>query len=272
MSGAELEHISTLDSARYADTDINWRIREGYGAAIAAVSGTDLPVSFNCAASEIDHSGMRLRIKTSQGEIAARAIILTIPPTLLLSGALRFHPDLPQKREAAGGLPLGVADKLYIAIDEPDDFPIDGHLFGRIDRRETASYHLRPFGRAVIEAYFGGALARSLEAEGPEAFFGFACDELACLFGDAIRKRLHFIVATSWAQDPWSLGSYSYARPGHADDRQKLAETVDERLFFAGEACSSHYFSTAHGAYETGLEAAEQALIAIDMKVKKTAS
>jgi monoamine oxidase len=34
---------------------------------------------------------------------------------------------------------------------------------------------------------------------------------------------------------------------------------VDERLFFAGEACSVHHFSTAHGAYRTGIAAAELA-------------
>jgi len=36
-----------------------------------------------------------------------------------------------------------------------------------------------------------------------------------------------------------------------------LAAPVDERLFFAGEACSLHDFSTAHGALLTGLAAAD---------------
>ncbi len=36
-----------------------------------------------------------------------------------------------------------------------------------------------------------------------------------------------------------------------------LAEPVDDRLFFAGEACSPQDFSTAHGAYLTGVAAAE---------------
>ncbi len=272
MSGAELKHISVHDLARYEDTEVNWRIREGYGAAIQAVGGAHLPISFNCAVTEIDHSGTSIGIETPQGRIATRAVIVTVPTTLLRSRALRFRPDLPQKREAAEGLPLGVADKLFMAIDDPEDLPVDGHLFGRIDRVETASYHLRPFGRPLIEAYFGGALARRLEKAGPEALFHFACDELAFLFGEGFRARLHFITATSWAEDPWSCGSYSYARPGHADARQKLAESVDDRLFFAGEACSRHYFSTAHGAYETGVEAANQALAASSPKAKKAAS
>ncbi len=58
-------------------------------------------------------------------------------------------------------------------------------------------------------------------------------------------------------------GSYSYALPGHAGDRAVLAAPVDDRLFFAGEACSANDFSTAHGAYLTGRAAAEAALAAL---------
>jgi len=272
MSGVELEHLSALDSANYHDTEINWRINEGYGAAIMAIGAAGLPIAFQCTVSDIDHSGPRIKIATSKGTVKAKAVIVTVPPTLLLSGALRFRPELPGKSEAAEGLPLGIANKLFIAIDAPGDLPIDGHLFGRIDRVATASYHLRPFGRPLIEAYFGGSLARDLEKAGPPATFAFACGELAFLFGEAIRQRLHFVLATGWAQEPLSHGSYSYARPGHAGARLKLAESVDDRLFFAGEACSAHYFSTAHGAYETGLEAASQALAATLKRPETNAS
>jgi monoamine oxidase len=39
-----------------------------------------------------------------------------------------------------------------------------------------------------------------------------------------------------------------------------LAATVDDRLFFAGEACTVHDYSTAHGAYRTGEKVAEAIL------------
>jgi monoamine oxidase len=35
---------------------------------------------------------------------------------------------------------------------------------------------------------------------------------------------------------------------------------VDGRIFFAGEACSRRDFTTAHGAYLTGIEAADEAI------------
>jgi len=37
---------------------------------------------------------------------------------------------------------------------------------------------------------------------------------------------------------------------------------VDDRVFFAGEACSRSDYSTAHGAYLTGVAAADQAIAA----------
>jgi monoamine oxidase len=179
----------------------------------------------------------------------------------LCAGELRFHPALPDKIGAAAALPLGLADKLYLRLDQADEFPKDSHLYGAIDRVGTGSYHLRPFGRPLIECYFGGRLARDLEAGGETAFAAFAADELASLLGGAIRKRLHPIAASAWARDAHARGSYSHALPGHADARRTLAEPVEGRLFFAGEACSVHDFSTAHGAYRSGIAAADAAVL-----------
>jgi monoamine oxidase len=44
------------------------------------------------------------------------------------------------------------------------------------------------------------------------------------------------------------------------ESRTALALPVADRLFFAGEACSKESFSTAHGAFETGVIAADQAI------------
>ena len=71
------------------------------------------------------------------------------------------------------------------------------------------------------------------------------------------------LASTAWLQDPWARGSYSFALPGHADDRAVLAAPVDERLFFAGEATSPNFFSTAHGAWLSGITAAEAALASL---------
>jgi monoamine oxidase len=182
---------------------------------------------------------------------------------MLAAGVPRFAPELPDKIAAAEALPLGIADKVYLRLTGGEDIPNDAHLYGAIDRVRTGSYHLRPLGRPLVEGYFGGELARELEQEGAAGFAKFAIDQLAALMGNDIRKRLELIAASSWVRDPWARGSYSRARPGHADARQVLAAAVDQRLFFAGEACSRDDFSTAHGAYRSGVVAAEQAISAL---------
>jgi monoamine oxidase len=168
------------------------------------------------------------------------------------------------KIAAASGLPLGLANKLFLGFDGVlPGLESDGHLVGSTRRRETMSYQIRPFGRPLIVCFFGGRFAAQLERDGITAMAAFAADELVALFGEDIRKQLRPLAASAWRADPFARGSYSYALPGHADDRASLAAPVDDRLFFAGEACSPNFFSTAHGAYETGLRAADAVLASL---------
>jgi monoamine oxidase len=268
-NGAELDLISVRDGARYEDTDVNWRVVEGYGTAIAA-HGAELPVMLDCAVSRIDHSGARIRVETAHGVLSARAVIVTVPTALIASDAIRFTPDLPDKVEAAAGLPLGLADKVMLALDRPETIEAETRLFGATDRTGIGAYHLRPFGRPLIEGFFGGRLARELEQDGEGALARFAIDELAAQLGNDVRRRLKPLSATAWSRDAYAQGSYSHALPGQAGARAVLAQPVDERLFFAGEACSPDSFSTAHGAYQTGVAAAEAALAALARRPART--
>jgi monoamine oxidase len=265
INGVELDQLSVLDFWRYHDTGVNWRIVEGYGALMAAMAA-GLDIAFECPASLIDHASPQVRIETARGDLCACAVIVTVPTDVLCAGGLRFHPALPDKIAAAAALPLGLADKLYLGLDDAEEFPKDSHLYGALDSVRTGSYHVRPFGRPLIEVYFAGRFARELEAEGEAAFASFAIGQLASLLGDRMRKRLHPIAATAWARDPYARGSYSHAMPGHADARSILAAPVDERLFFAGEACMVQDFSTAHGAYRSGVAAADAVIAAFGNK------
>jgi monoamine oxidase len=230
----------------------------GYGALISSYAA-DVPATLNCPALRIDRSGLRLRIETAMGTITAGQAIIAVPASALTDETF-FTPALPEKIEAALGLPLGLDDKLFLSLDHAEEFEKDSRLFGRTDRTGTGAYHLRPFGRPHIEAYFGGTLARELEAEGDAAFFDFASNELTGLLGSDFAKRIKPIRVHRWGADPFARGSYSFALPGKADERATLAKPAEGRLFFAGEACSRSDYSTAHGAFLTGVAAADQVL------------
>jgi monoamine oxidase len=261
INGATFDDLVVREYALYHDTGLNHRVREGYGALIAAY-GAGLDVRLNCPATLVDHTATRLRVSTAQGDIAARAVIVAVPPGLIANGTLRFAPTLPDKLAAANALPLGVADKVFLGVERAEDLPVETRLFASTTRTETGGYTLRPFGRPLIDGYFGGPFARALERE-EGGFASFAIDEICAALGNDMRKRLIPVAESAWARDPWSLGAYSYGSPGAQAARAKLAAPVDERLFFAGEHCSDLDFSTAHGAYRTGVQAAHDAIRAL---------
>jgi monoamine oxidase len=256
-NAVELECLSAKDNDRYEDSGINWRLHRGYGRLFEALAD-GLPIAYATKVTRIDHHGPALAIETSRGTVSAARVIIAVPSAIIAEERLVFDPPLPDKLAAAAGLPLGLADKLFFHFDG-DDMP-ERYLVGSTRRRETMSYQVRPFGRPRINCFFGGRFAASLERDGFDAMVAFATDELAGLLGGDVRRRLRPLAASFWRQDEFARGSYSYAQPGHADDRAKLAAPVDDRLFFAGEACSLNFFSTAHGAYETGAAAATATL------------
>jgi monoamine oxidase len=258
-NAVELDRLSAKDNDRYEDTGVNWRLHRGYGRLFEALA-EGLPIAYATAATHIDHHGAGIAIETSRGTVRAARVIVAVPSAIIAEERLVFDPPLPDKLTAAAGLPLGLADKLFFHFD--GDAP-ERFLIGSTRRHETMTYQIRPFGRPRINCFFGGRFAASLEREGFDAMAAFATDELAGLLGGDVRQRLKPLAASFWRQDEFARGSYSYALPGHADDRGKLATPVDGRLFFAGEACSLHFFSTAHGAYETGTAAAEAALASL---------
>ena len=261
VNGSELHSVSIQDMDAYEDTRINWRVRRGYGALMTAY-GAPCPLALDCKVTLIDHSGKHVRIETSQGRLSAGKVIVTVPTNLIASEAIRFSPALPAKVDAARGLPLGLADKVMLALDEPEALPKDGNLRGATMRTAMGSFHLRPFGQACVEGYFGGSYAQTLEDAGSGALAAQSIDEIVALLGNDYRRKLKPLAESRWAHDPFARGSYSHALPGHAGDRAVLAAPVDGRIFFAGEATSPNFFSTAHGARDSGERAAGEVIAA----------
>lgn len=257
-NGAPMDRVSTRDWAAYenAATPCNWRVRRGYGALIARL-GDGLPAKRSTIVRRIDHGGARIRIETDAGAIETRSAIVCLPSAVLARGDI-----LPAKAEAAAALPLGLADKLFLAV-EGAIWPADAHLIGNPHGDRTMGYQLAPMGMPIVECFIGGDLAEALERAPDAAAVDFATGELCALLGNEWRKRFRPLARSRWRADTLALGSYSHARVGGQGARASLAEPIDDRLFFAGEACSATDFSTCHGAWATGLAAAGQALAAL---------
>ena len=265
INGDGLARISARDYAAYdtAATETNWRVPAGYGALVAASLPPSATLHLATPIEAIALDGARVALRTPAGTVRARAAIVTIPTNILAGTAIAWPAALDPWREAAARLPLGHNEKLFLDILAGHDFAPETHVIGNPHDAATGAYYIRPFARPVIECFLGGAGAQLAAEQGRDAAFARAIDQLAALFGNGVRTRLRPLAASDWAGTPAIGGGYSHALPGHAAARETLARPFDSRLFFAGEATHPTDFSTAHGAYASGVRAAEEALAAL---------
>lgn len=265
ISGASLEQLSAADYVTYDDasSDNNWRLRGGYGALIARSLPPETPLSLATAVTSLALENGGVKLATATGEIRARAVILTVSTAVLAGESIRFPSGFEPWREAARRLPLGLNEKLFLEITGAAPFENETHVTGNPRDPLTASYYIRPFGFPVIECFFGGERARLLCEQGLGTGFDFAIEQLGQLFGAGATRHLRPLTGSHWTRMTRIGGAYSYALPGHVGARKLLAQPYENRVFIAGEATSGGDFSTAHGAFDSGVRAATEVLAAL---------
>jgi monoamine oxidase len=111
-------------------------------------------------------------------------------------------------------------------------------------------------GKPMMNLFVAEDLARELEAGGDAAFNDYAREFLTATYGAAAAVAIDHTIVHPWGTDPLTMGSYSAAKVGKVAARGTLAEPLDNRLYFAGEALSVNAHSSLHGAFLTGQNAA----------------
>ena len=206
----------------------------------------------------------RVRVDTHNHVHEADAVVVTIPVGLLAKGAITFAPALPAtKLEAARRLPMGLLNKAFVLFPFPFWQPEVDFLTFHADPPPLFYAWLnllRYTGQPALLGFTSGTMARQVErmsdAEVRARIFG----RWRVARGGAIPEPLALRVS-HWASDPWAEGSYSFPGLGAtADDRSTLAEPVSRTLFFAGEATHRDDPASVHGAWWSGLRAAQEIL------------
>lgn len=215
----------------------------------------------------------------------ARAAIITVPLAVLhaeppATAHIEFAPALPEAtRTAIDALEAGAVLRIMLVFRDRiwEDRSLPGLPKGRSLERMSILrtregvfdvwWTLFPLIERVIVGWCGGPSARALAARGRAAIEDAAIGELASNLGigrDRVECALESCAHHDWLSDPFSLGAYSYARPGGADAPDQLARPVDATLFFAGEATDTEgRTGTVEGAIASGRRAAGAVLEAI---------
>jgi len=254
----DTRRLSATDANNQIGTGIDRRVPRGFGSLVAAF-GRDVPVALATEVRRIRLTRNGVSVETGRGTIDARAAVVTVPVAILQEGRIAFDPPLPGwKRDAVEGLAMGLLNKVALRM-KPGSLPAEpvSCLVGS-DDRTAVELTLGALARDLAVGFLGGSLADALEAEGPAAARAFVLDALADVMGNQARQQIRQAVVTEWRKDPHARGAYSAALPGFAAARAILARPVDDRLFFAGEACHTEWATQVSGAYLSGRRAAEQ--------------
>ncbi len=258
LNAVDIDATSTLDFVAFEDgPDIP--VLNGYGNLVAAW-GADVAVALNTRVERVDWSGRDVRVETSQGSLRARAALTTVSTGILAAADIDFAPGLPDwKMEAIQGVPTGAENKICLHF-ERDVFGPDGRGFYNSwnDAGEASGFEASVMGQNTAIVFTGGRFAVWLEKQGQQAGHDYAVDRVAEVFGNDIRQQISHSIVTAWTSEPWTRGSYSATLPGQAHQRRQLAQPLDERLFFAGEATSVGDQACCHGAYRSGIRAARE--------------
>lgn len=209
----------------------------------------------------IEHDSQGVRIETSLGAFTANRAIVTLPLGVLQAGQVTFAPALPRDKLAAiERLGMGLLNKVVLQYAERF-WPAEAEVLGFASRTPGMfPQFLNLFaatGVPLLVATIAGDYARALEPLSDEQVVARAQYALRSMFASKTVPEPTAFRVTRWASDPWTRGSYSYV-PAHSsgEDYDMLAEPVDERLLFAGEATNREFPATAHGAYLSGLREA----------------
>ena len=259
MQGGDYDDTSVHDIARYDHTDEDWLVDGGLGAFVTGLFA-DVPVHLNCPVTAIDSSGPRVRVVTAKGTLRAKHVIITVSTGVLAADAIKFTPPLPDRKLAAiEQLPMGLLNKIGLDFDP---------AWQEAHQGDMADYHVGDeafctilFGfldTSLAVGFVAGRFADQLEREGSNAATAFCLEALRNIFGNDVTKHVRGTNETRWRDTPGAVGAYSFARTKGAGSRSVLAEPIDDRLFFAGEATSATAYATVHGAYQTGLDVARQ--------------
>ena len=198
-------------------------------------------------------------------QLTAHVVLCTVSVNVLKD--LVFDPALPPKKlEAVTFTGLDAVAKAYFMLSEPLDNAEDGCAQCVVWEDGALSslpvwasgvrivyYELSASSPPHIIVWLVGEAARNFESSKNRISEAEAV--MAQIYGNAV--QVTDVLYGGWGRNKWFQGAYSYPRVGAIKERTRdLASplVVDDelRVAFAGEATHPTFYSTMHGAVESG--------------------
>jgi monoamine oxidase len=202
-------------------------------------------------------------VTTSGGEqLDADAVIVAVPLGVLKAGAIEFTPPLsPRKRTAIERVGFSAVNKVGLVWDKRfwDEEQFIAYA-SEVDDQFNYFVNFDAFtpGTNALMTFAYADAARATERMSDTVLRDGVMANLRAIYGDDSPDPTA-LQRTRWVRDPFSRGAYSFTAVDTVpEDFEALATPESPTLFFAGEHTEPDYFSTAHGAYLSGLRAAAE--------------
>ncbi len=236
-------------------------ITNGYDK-IPAFLAKDLTIKLNEKVIEIDYTSNKTLVKTNLSSYEADYVIVTVPLGVLKNNSLNFSPKLPlNKLQAINSLKMGVVNKfllLFPNIFWDNSVQYVGYT-PDVKGKFNFFMNVKKFqNQNALITYAFGKYAISTESMADSQVINEIMLHLKNIYGESIPNPSKMI-RTQWGKNVFSNGSYSYVATGtSSEDYNVLSESINNKLFFAGEHTSKDYRASVHGAYLSGEREAEK--------------
>ncbi len=219
-------------------------------------------IKYNTPVVSIAYSGDNVNIGDAAGQQhKADKVIVTVPITVLKRNDILFVPSLGSaKTEAFQKIGMDYGMKIILRFDQRLWADNTRSIYGNGLVPEFIASGAGGRGTDnILTAYVNGANAETLALLGDE-MIPEILTELDGILGDVTPHYVdHYI--QDWGAEPYISGTCSYPLPGIDNARNIIAESIDQKVYFAGEAThTGGHFATVHGAMETGLRAVTEIL------------
>lgn len=264
-TGGDIGKLSSTDfydDDNYAGADVI--VTNGYDN-VAEYLAKGLDIRYNNKVTSIDYDKSNKIVVTSSGqEIEAQAVICTVPLGVLKNDVINFTPELPEeKQKAINQLDMGAINKFLLVWDTTfwdNEIQYIGYT---PETKGKFNYFLNVNKFASTNAlmtFAFGDYGKTTESMSDEEVIEEIMSHLKAIYGQNIPNPTDML-RTMWSSNEFTYGSYSFVlADGSSTAYETLAESIDDRIYFAGEHTSFDYRGTVHGAYHSGMDAANELL------------
>jgi monoamine oxidase len=281
------EYDESLEFVGGPNSDLT--LEDGYSTLIERLAG-GIEIHLGSYVKSVASTRHGVTITDKYGDVfTASSTIVSVPIGVLKANNMEFSPPLPlDLRHAISDLGLSDTIKMGLCWKPEDVFwPSGGprtlhfHKYAQKKYQNTTTRYGRGEHIEFInlhELYGSGCLLVEAETEFATKLSKMKSnkeradrimEDVCLMFPKGCVYPTRGVVVSDWATSPTTLGGFAHWRVDTGRDENELFASSDihwGRVMFAGEHTSWKYFGNTHGAYISGVTAAQRVVDAFEWR------